>query len=50
MKSLSVDRSYTGLLMLCVGLMQAQDEHIPQTNKEPVYYYYIGVPEYMDNV
>ena len=34
--------------MLCVGLvLQARDEHISQSNIEPVYYYHIGVPRYM---
>ena len=30
--------------MLCEGLVQAQDDHISQTNIEPVSYYRIGVP------
>ena len=32
MESLSVERSCTKRLMLCVGLVQAQDEHMSQTN------------------
>ena len=36
MKNLSVDRSYTGELMLCVALTQARDYHITQTDMEPV--------------
>ena len=50
MKSLSVDRSYTGELILCVKLMQDRNEFISQTNIEPVYYYHIGTPEHNDNI
>ena len=33
--------------MLCEGLMQARDEHMSQTNVEPVHYYHIGVPRHV---
>ena len=48
MGSLWEDGSYTGELMLCVGLVsQARDEHMSQTNIEPVCYHHIGAPRHM---
>ena len=48
-KSLGEDGSYTKGLMLCEGMVQARDDHTPQTNIEPILYYYlIGVSEPMD--
>ena len=47
MESLREDGSFTGGLMLCEGLVQAREEHILQTNIEPVYYFHIGVPGYI---
>ena len=47
MESLSVDGSCTGGLILCEGWMQARDDHISQTNIEPVHYYHIGAPEHI---
>ena len=49
MKSLSVDRSYTGGLMLCVKFMQARDEHLSQTNIELAYYYHVGALKQIDS-
>ena len=48
-RSLSVDRSYTGGLVLCMRLSQAQDDHIRQTSIEPVCSYHIGAPEHSDD-
>ena len=45
MESVSIDTSYTGRVVLCVGLIQAQNDHIPQTNTELVYYYHIDAPQ-----
>ena len=44
MESLSVDRSYTEGLMLWVESLQARDNHISQTNIEPVCYYHVDAP------
>ena len=49
MGRLSVDISYTGGLMLRVGLMRARDDHILQTNIEPVCCYHIGASEHIGN-
>ena len=49
MGRLSVDISYTGGLMLRVGLMRARDDNILQTNIEPVCCYHIGASEHIGN-
>ena len=49
MESLRKDESYTGgLYAMREFVQQARDEHISQTNIEPVYCYHIGVPGHID--